>query len=51
MEYIKTEIILSLLLFMILISIQYTLNKILVEIKNMKSILVNISFKKNVSNK
>lgn len=51
MEYIKTEIILSLLLFMILISIQYTLNKILVEIKNMKSILVNISFKKDVSNK
>lgn len=51
MEYIKTEIILSILLFMILISIQYTLNKILVEIKNMKSILVNISFKKDVSNK
>lgn len=51
MEYIKTEIILSLLLFMTLISIQYTLNKILVEIKNMKSILVNISFKKDVSNK
>ena len=51
MEYIKTEIILSILLFMILISIQYTLNKILVEIKNMKSILVNINFKKDVSNK
>lgn len=39
------EIIVGVILFVILISIQYTLNKVFIELKEIKNILMNIKIK------